>query len=338
MADTTEAMKNPSPEQENVPRTPVSTEPGPDAPGGDELVRSVLSEARELLQEPESATTVDSDLDADTVEVVLDRVEHLVEGLVSADDPGEGRPRSESFDLNEAPPSNSGPSTANPESIDSGPDGMAARLQQLLSDRMADEADSNPASESELGITSTRVVPTDGRSPEEGGPTKFLMDWTDIAPVSLPEDETRAAGGGGFSHIAEEVDPAAHHDDGDNDCNHRFVTKAMEAIEASKDDARISPIATKVDRKPKVSLEERITDFSTFPYRKLPESCHRFFTPVAVSLVLWVPIAWSVAILSPRPTTELIPVLQPGFQTPDSEAVIEPPLDSPASTPASETP
>ena len=91
------------------------------------------------------------------------------------------------------------------------------------------------------------------------------------------------------------------------------------------------------ETKPAVHRESLLVTISALPYRFLPGSLHPFMTPLALSLALWVPIAWTFAILGPTPTPGAARVLQPGFENrmiaDEVEGVVDdaspaPPLDS----------
>ncbi len=94
-----------------------------------------------------------------------------------------------------------------------------------------------------------------------------------------------------------------------------------ETVEASDGVTEtVVTIESRNDRpKPGNAGSSALVRFGAAPFRFVPKSLHRHATPVALSLVAWVPLAWGFAILAPDPEPPKIEVLRTGFDVDETD-------------------
>ena len=194
MADTEGAMTNSASNRDHdAPSTGSMVDGSPDS-GVEDLVQSVLSEARELLDTLENEgsegdptptdviSTVDQDaFDREAVEAVLDRVGHLVDDLDHIDDAVEEAPRSEPFDLTAVVP----PPPVAPDALvpNPGPNGPEVDL-------FATEPVPTTAEETVVANPTLDFQENDSEL-EETVPTPTLMDAAEVEQTGASGDEPK---------------------------------------------------------------------------------------------------------------------------------------------------
>lgn len=82
-------------------------------------------------------------------------------------------------------------------------------------------------------------------------------------------------------------------------------------------------------RRPGPSLLIRL---GAAPFRHLPRGLHRHATPVALSLLAWVPLAWGFALLAPTPVPPRLDVLHAGLHVDPGHSDAPSPSGSDASS------
>ena len=98
-------------------------------------------------------------------------------------------------------------------------------------------------------------------------------------------------------------------------------SEAVSATETTADHEHLVVSEAEVEDE-LVSATDRtstLVAIGALPYRFMPKSMHPLMTPLALSLALWVPVAWAFAFLGPTAVPGDAGVLQPGFQEKLSE-------------------
>lgn len=348
------------------------------------LVDEVLREAEALLGDVEEPT--EGPTETPTEDVVIDRVTGLTQGIEDlaaevadleasmAADPGVVDMTTSST---EAPP----PTIETTPTVDlvasttevaataEAAGGAANRLEQLMSDRLAQEFEDVERSVTEVavqtapGSTSTEVMMAaagandQAREAEQAAMAALdaefgaddgselrsspllretatnveaelagLVPVDDVSEVTGAEMATvhGADDAVGPSGIAVVVDTNEDRDDESTDADaardpqepqEPDAESALDAVEAPIPSRTSEPTEEEipapvddelqdVDTMPPASFALRA---ATKPMRMLPTSVRSLATPLAASLVVWVPIAWSWAIFTPETTTQSVP-------------------------------
>ncbi len=371
------------------------------------LVDEVLREAEALLGDVEEPT--EGPTEAPTEDVVIDRVAGLTQGIEDlaaevadleasmAADPGVVDMTTSSA---EAPP----PTIETTPTVDlvasttevaataEAAGGAANRLEQLMSDRLAQEFEDMERSVTEVavqtapGSTSTEVMMAaagandqareaeqaamaaldaefgadDGSEPRSSPllretATNVEAELAGLVPVDDVSDVTAAEmatvhgadDAVGPSGIAVVVDTNEDRDDESTDedaardsqepqeSQEPDTESALDAVEAPIPSRTSEPAEEEIpapvddelqdiDTMPPASFALRA---ATKPMRMLPTSVRSLATPLAASLVVWVPIAWSWAIFTPETTPQSASgkALSAGVQvqTPPADARID---------------
>ncbi len=188
------------------------------------------------------------------------------------------------------------------------------------------EFESVEPTDHELGLSSTRVIPA--------------ADAESVEMASIPgEPETSPPVG--MSTIKEDVDATepAMQDQGEaetsNDSVDPVESEASDSTDPSPNDVSSASSESgdragdecPEDDQPSTATEIEVEaetrsvllSIATSPYRILPESFHRFVTPLALSLAIWVPITWTFAVVDPKPSAAATETLRPGFEGQDVE-------------------
>lgn len=101
---------------------------------------------------------------------------------------------------------------------------------------------------------------------------------------------------------------------------------APDAIEASAVPDSTTPEVS--DPAPSPAGTSPIARLAALPFRLLPSSVHGLVSVAAISLVLWIPVAWTYAILGPEAFTSLLPSATTPVEPDESPEVDPAPVDS----------
>jgi hypothetical protein len=182
------------------------------------------------------------------------------------------------------------------------------------------EFESIEPTDHELGLSSTRVIPASEVQPVEMASIPGEPEPSQPAAMSTIKDDV----GGPETAVMDRVEAEASTDPVDPG-----ESEASGPIEASTNEVSTAPSELEdgaADEDPEgdqPSTEAEngsvLLSIATLPYRILPESFHRFVTPLALSLAIWVPITWTFAVVDPQPSSAAMETLQPGFEGQDAE-------------------
>lgn len=353
------AASNPPSNQDHDPRPLGSTTDDHLDSETNDLVQSVLADARELLDtledrtspaEPEAAgTSPSSDTEAFDLTAVVPPAPLAPDEQVP--DHGPDGPAVDLFARGPDSPDTAVP-LANPslgfrkdEPTTTGVDGdessgneivdeAAMRLERLLADRLAEEygsvadkADDMTADTTdgnEVGISSTRVIPASDPDPVGMSTMPEEDDTVEAVRMETMDGGVEETAPAGMVRV-DEPDEASPDGEASDQGEATSVSvpepiPADQDVEAPSDDRHDHGENESMDDagfEPEMIMEDaprsRLVAIATLPYRVLPPSTHAFVTPLALSLALWVPVAWTFAILGPNPAAGDADVLQPGF-------------------------
>lgn len=212
------------------------------------------------------------------------------------------------------------------------------------------DLESIKTTDNEIGISSTRVVSAVESEPVEMTSVSDEGEAPEPTPMESLPDDVEDSPVSGMVRAAEE-----DADERPVDASAEVASSAsVEADEPQAGPEAVSVSTTEVaestnpgsledevDFAPEVTLVENRESFlkviGALPYRYLPKSLHPFMTPLALSLAIWVPVAWSFAILDPTPAPADSTVLRPGFMDQPDQVEIGPADGEISSVPAIET-
>ena len=182
------------------------------------------------------------------------------------------------------------------------------------------EFESIEPTDHELGLSSTRVIPASEIQSVEMASIPGEPEPSQPAAMSTIKDDV----GGPEPAVMDRVEAEGLTDPIDPD-----ESEASGPIEASTNEVSTAPSEPEdgaADEDPEgdqpsteVETGSVLLSIATLPYRILPESFHRFVTPLALSLAIWVPITWTFAVVDPQPSSAAMETLQPGFEGRDAE-------------------
>ena len=160
----------------------------------------------------------------------------------------------------------------------------------------------------EIGLSSTRVIPASDPATVEHVPVGDVDDSTVATSGSMggrTGGSTPADGGLDARSLPDEPSPE------DPDTVSEDVTDPPATAEANDEPEPTAETAGESEADPDASEEiEVVATAST----TLPGLFRRVATPLALSLMLWVPIAWTFALVGPKPVEAEVDVLHPGFE------------------------
>lgn len=198
------------------------------------------------------------------------------------------------------------------------------------------EFESIQSADHELGLSSTRVIPAVDPESTEMITVPEGPDSPDQVEMKTIEDEVLAPIPSKMVTVAAEEVPSdagsaeiPEPDEVVASVEADSLEKTIEAEEVATDESEFSTgtkegtiaelpeeVASMPEGGPVVEVESEsvLVAMATLPYRVLPESLHRFVTPLALSLAIWVPITWTFAVVGPQPSAAATENLQPGFE------------------------
>ena len=157
----------------------------------------------------------------------------------------------------------------------------------------------------EIGLSSTRVIPASDPATVEHVPIGDVDDSTSGSMGGRTGGSTPADGGPNARALPDEPSPE------EPDTVSEDVTDPPATAEATDETEPTPEPAAESEADPDASEEiEVVATAST----TLPGLFRRVATPLALSLMLWVPIAWTFALVGPKPVEAEVDVLHPGFE------------------------
>ena len=160
----------------------------------------------------------------------------------------------------------------------------------------------------EIGLSSTRVIPASDPATVDHVPVGDVDDSTVATSGSMggrTGGSTPADGGLDARALPDEPSPE------DPDTVSEDVTDPPATAEANDEPAPTAETAGESEADPDASEEIEVVATASIT---LPGLFRRVATPLALSLMLWVPIAWTFALVGPKPVEAEVDVLHPGFE------------------------
>lgn len=213
----------------------------------------------------------------------------------------------------------------------------AAALEALMASRIAEEFEADEPSTSTLDTSSCATVTSEITQAEaaERAAVASLDAMGGSTPLRSTAGEVEAVSSGDL-HVRVDVDttptdsiapalpgpvtpeaaPSDMMNDSDPGLESRRLTESTNtSTEATTEADSIDPpfeadSTMPVDAVPALSAVERpsiIARIMAMPFRLLPSSVHGLVSVTAISLVFWIPVAWTYAILGPEAFERLLP-------------------------------
>ncbi|MEE2895332.1 MAG: hypothetical protein VX726_06260 [Planctomycetota bacterium] len=160
----------------------------------------------------------------------------------------------------------------------------------------------------EIGLSSTRVIPASDPATVEHVPVGDVDDSTVATSGSMGGRTgglTPADGGPDARALPDESSPEEPETVLEDATDPPATAEATDETEPTLEPAGES----EAERDASEEIEVVATASTT-----LPGLFRRVATPLALSLMLWVPIAWTFALVGPKPVEAEVDVLHPGFE------------------------
>ena len=160
----------------------------------------------------------------------------------------------------------------------------------------------------EIGLSSTRVIPASDPATVEHVPVGDVDDSTVATSGSMggrTGGSTPADGGPDARALPDESSPEEPETVLEDATDPPATAEATDEPEPTLEPAAESE--AELDASEEIEVVETAST-------TLPGLFRRVATPLALSLMLWVPIAWTFALVGPKPVEAEVDVLHPGFE------------------------